>query len=54
MSGVRSGSATASGFSVSTGRESITSKTRITLARASWPIVIRPASARTGPTIWAR
>jgi hypothetical protein len=31
-----------------TGLESMTSKTRITLARASWPIVIRLVSARTG------
>jgi hypothetical protein len=34
------------------GRESMTSKTRITLARASWPMVTRLASDRTGPTSW--
>ena len=44
----------ASGFSVSTGRESMTSNTRMALARTSWPIVIRLVSARTGLTIWAR
>ncbi len=44
----------ASGFWVTTGRESMTSKTRITLARASWPIVTRLLSVRTGPTNWTR
>ena len=51
MSGVPGGSSTAPGFSVTTGRESMTSYTRITLARASWPMVIRLVSARTGATI---
>ena len=27
---------------------------RITLARASWPVVTSAASARTGPTSWSR
>ena len=53
MSREPAGSSIASGLSVITGRESMTSKTRITLALASWPIVIRPVSARTGPTSWA-
>ena len=53
MSCAPGGSGTAPGRSVITGRASITSKIRITLARASWPIVTSAASARTGPIIWA-
>ena len=48
------GRSIASGLSVIVGLESITSKTRITLARASWPIVTRLVSTRTGPASWAR
>jgi len=44
----------ASGLSVITGRESMTSNTRMTLARASWPIVTRLVSTRTGPVSCAR
>ena len=44
----------APGLSAMTGRESITSKTRTTLARASCPMVIIMVSVRTGPAIWAR
>ena len=48
------GSGAAPGLSVITGRESMTSSTRMTLARASCPIVIRAVSIRTGPDISAR
>ncbi len=44
----------APGRSVTTGRASITSNTRITLARASWPIVTSAASDRTGATMASR
>ena len=44
----------APGRSVTTGRASITSNTRITLARASWPSVTRAVRNRTGPTIATR
>ena len=44
----------ASGLSVMTGLESMTSKTRMTLARASCPMVTRAVSIRTGPVSSAR
>ncbi|HWG15504.1 MAG TPA: hypothetical protein VG268_19755 [Streptosporangiaceae bacterium] len=48
------GSVSASGRSVMTGWESMTSSTRITPARDSCPMVTRAVSIRTGPAIWAR
>ena len=44
----------ASGWSVIAGRASMMSNTRMTLARASWPMVTIIVRVRTGPLIWAR
>ena len=54
MSSASCGSSLAPSLSWMSGFESMTSKTRIALARTCWPKVISVASMRTGPTNEAR